>query len=141
MKNTIFILLFLVSFYGYAQSDHHVEDKKSTTHLAHMQASRAQTFYIHNLPPPKLMQGIGQSKMIIQTKSPQTQLYFNQGLNLLHDFWDFEAYRAFKEAIRQDSTAIMPYWGLIQNPGPDEDSIYKHNKTLAIKQLKKLNYL
>ena len=138
MKNTLFILFSLVSFYSYAQSDHRVEDKKGNAHLAHMQASRAQTFYIHNLPPPKLMQGIGQSKMIIQTKSPQTQLYFNQGLNLLHDFWDFEAYRAFKEAIRQDSTAIMPYWGLIQNPGPDEDSIYKHNKTVAIKQLKKL---
>ncbi|MCI4443547.1 MAG: hypothetical protein JHC39_08590 [Lentimicrobium sp.] len=137
MKKTIYFLSFLASFISYAQHDHHVDNIETTQkHLAHLQASRAQTFYIHNLPPPKLMQGIGQSKMIIQTKSEKTQLYFNQGLSLLHDFWDFEAYRAFKEAIRQDSTAIMPYWGLLQNPGPDEDSIYKHNKTIAIKQLK-----
>lgn len=137
MKNTICFLCFLLSFSSYAQHDHHTENiATSHNHLAHMQASRAETFYVHTLPPPKLMQGIGQSNMVIQTKSKQTQLYFNQGLSLLHDFWDFEAYRAFKEAIRQDSTAVMPYWGLLQNPGPDEDSIYKHNKMIAIKQLK-----
>lgn len=32
----------------------------------------------------------------------------------------------------------MPYWGLLQTIGPDEDSIYKSNKSIAIKQLKKL---
>jgi len=123
----------------YAQHDHHVDDnKKNHDHLAHMQASRAQTFYIHTLPPPKLMTGIGQSKMKIETKSEKAQQYFNQGLNLLHDFWDFEAYRAFKEAIRQDSTAVMPYWGLIQTAGPEEDSVYKSVKQQAVKQLKVL---
>ncbi len=35
----------------------------------YMQASRAQTFYIHALPPPKLMTGIGQSEMKSETKS------------------------------------------------------------------------
>ncbi|MGA9639657.1 tetratricopeptide repeat protein, partial [Flavobacterium sp.] len=62
----------------------------------------------------------------------------NQGLNLLHDFWDFEAYRAFKEAIRQDSTAIMPYWGLLQAPGPEEDGVLTGQKKTAVRQLKKL---
>ena len=139
MKNTISILSFFVSFFCYAQHNHHA-DKKETghNHLAHMQAARAETFYIHNLPPPKLMTGIGNSNMVIETKSKQTQLYFNQGVSLLHDFWDFEAYRAFKEAIRQDSTAVMPYWGLLQEPGSDEDSIYTNNKMIAVKQLKKL---
>ena len=32
----------------------------------------------------------------------------------------------------------MPYWGLLQTLGPDEDSIYKHNKITAVAQLKKL---
>jgi tetratricopeptide (TPR) repeat protein len=76
--------------------------------------------------------------MKIETKSDSCQKYFNQGLNLLHDFWDFEAYRAFKEAIRLDSTAIMPYWGYYQMPGPDEDSALSAGKKNAIKQLKKL---
>jgi tetratricopeptide (TPR) repeat protein len=124
---------------AYSQHDHHVDDtKNSHNHLAHIQTSRAQNFYIHNLPAPKLMTGIGQSKMKIVTKSEKTQAYFNQGLNLLHDFWDFEAYRAFKEAIKHDSTAIMPYWGLLQAPGPEEDSVLTSQKKAAIKQLKKL---
>jgi len=126
---------------AFAQHDHPAaaDDTKSNhNHLAHMQAARAQNFYIHNLPPPKLMSGIGQSGMKIETKSEKTQAYFNQGLNLLHDFWDFEAYRAFKEAIRNDSTAIMPYWGLLQAPGSEGDSVLTKQKKGAAKQLKKL---
>lgn len=124
---------------AFAQHDHHADNTTSGhNHLAHMQASRAQNFYIHNLPPPKLMSGIGLSNMKIVTKSEKTQVYFNQGLNLLHDFWDFEAYRAFKEAIRQDSTAIMPYWGLLQAPGPEADSVLTGQKKTAVRQLKKL---
>ena len=131
MKQTLILLTALLPAIAFAQHDHHVDDagKTNHNHLAHMQASRAQNFYIHNLPAPKLMTGIGGSKMKIETKSEKTQAYFNQGLSLLHDFWDFEAYRAFKEAIRNDTTAIMPYWGLLQTPGPDEDSVYKSNKT------------
>lgn len=140
MKHCFAFFCAVLPFFVFAQHDHHVDDnaKTSHNHLAHMQASRAQNFYIHNLPAPKLMTGIGGSKMKIETKSVKTQAYFNQGLSLLHDFWDFEAYRAFKEAIRNDSNAIMPYWGLLQTPGPDEDSVYKSNKELAVKQLKKL---
>ena len=144
MKKTIVFLAFcLLANLAFAQHDHHVEDNKTTeshghNHLAHIQASRAQNFYIHNLPSPKLMMGIGQSKMAIVTKSEKTQAYFNQGINLLHDFWDFEAYRAFKEAIKHDSTAIMPYWGLLQTPGPDEDSVLTSLKKNAAMQLKKL---
>jgi tetratricopeptide (TPR) repeat protein len=139
MKKFLVLPAVLMPLFTFCQHDKHVEDATvKHGHLAHMQASRAQVFYIHNLPAPKLMTGIGNSKMKIETKSEKTQAYFNQGLSLLHDFWDFEAYRAFKEAIRNDSTAIMPYWGLLQTVGPDEDSVYKSTKTNAIGQLKKL---
>ncbi len=138
-KSTLCLVFGLLCQLTFAQHDHHVDDtKNSHNHLAHIQASRAQNFYIHNLPAPKLMTGIGGSKMKIDTKSEKTQAYFNQGLNLLHDFWDFEAYRAFKEAIRHDSTAIMPYWGLLQAPGPEEDSVLTSQRKAAAKQLKKL---
>jgi tetratricopeptide (TPR) repeat protein len=63
------------------------------------------------LPPPPLMQGIGEASLKITTSSDQAQAYFNQGLRLLHCFWDFEAYRAFKEAARLDPSAAMAYWG------------------------------
>ncbi len=140
MMKRLTLLSLLWPLFTFCQHDKHVEDNLTSNHnhLAHMQASRAQVFYIHNLPAPKLMTGIGNSTMKIETKSQKTQAYFNQGLSLLHDFWDFEAYRAFKEAIRNDSTAIMPYWGLLQTVGPDEDSVYKSNKVNAVNQLKKL---
>lgn len=140
MKILLLAPALVLSLCSFCQHDKHVEDhlQPNHNHLAHMQASRAHVFYIHNLPPPKLMKGIGNSKMNIVTKSGKTQAYFNQGVSMLHNFWDFEAYRAFKEAIRNDSTAIMPYWGLLQTVGPDEDSVYKSTKINAIKQLKKL---
>jgi tetratricopeptide (TPR) repeat protein len=124
-----------------AQHEHHKSDDATSdghNHLDHMMASRAEVIYVHNLPPPKLMKGIGNSTMKIETTSEKTQAYFNQGISLLHDFWDFEAYRSFKEAIRNDSSAIMPYWGLLQMPTPDKDSISKSDKENAIKQIKKL---
>src|SRR5580658_6379217 len=66
---------------------------------------------LRDLPPPPLMQGIGDASLKITTKSDAAQQYFNQGLRLLHCFWDFEAYRAFKEAASQDPDAAMAYWG------------------------------
>ena len=140
MNKLLVVPALLLSLFGFSQHDKHVEDnlQHNHNHLTHMQASRAHVFYIHNLPSPKLMKGIGNSTMKIETKSEKTQAYFNQGISLLHDFWDFEAYRAFKEAIRNDSTAIMPYWGLLQTVGPDEDSVYKSNKIKAVEQIKKL---
>lgn len=77
-----------------------------------------------DLSPPPLMQGIGDASMKITTNSEQAQAYFNQGLRLLHDFWDFESYRAFKEAARLDPNAAMAYWGefeALKMRGPAKD--------------------
>jgi tetratricopeptide (TPR) repeat protein len=85
-------------------------------------SASAQTAMVHHhgqdseakfreLPPPPLMQGIGEATLKITTNSEQAQAYFNQGLRLLHCFWDYEAYRAFKEAARLDPSAAMAYWG------------------------------
>lgn len=64
------------------------------------------------LPPPPLMTGVGNSHLKITTRSDSAQRYFDQGLSLLHDFWDFEALRAFEYAARLDTTAAMPHWGI-----------------------------
>ena len=66
---------------------------------------------LRDLPPPPLREGIGDASLKITTTSAKAQAYFNQGLNLLHCFWEFEAYRAFKEAARLDPYAAMAYWG------------------------------
>ncbi len=64
-----------------------------------------------DLPPPPRIEGIGDAYLKITTNSDLAQQYFNQGLRLLHCFWDFEAYRAFQEVARQDPNAAMAYWG------------------------------
>ena len=61
------------------------------------------------------MTGVGDSHFTIATKSQAAQAYFDQGLSLLHCFWDFEAYRAFKEAARLDPDAAMAYWGIVES--------------------------
>jgi tetratricopeptide (TPR) repeat protein len=71
------------------------------------------------LPPDKLlkpiaMTGIGNGSLEITTSSPEARVWFTQGLNLLHDFWDYESSRAFEESVRVDPTCAMCFWGLYQ---------------------------
>ena len=65
------------------------------------------------LPVPLKMTGIGNSYLAV-TASPDAQAWFEQGLNLLHDFWDYESARAFEQGIRVDPNCAMCYWGLYQ---------------------------
>jgi tetratricopeptide (TPR) repeat protein len=57
------------------------------------------------------MDGIGQAHLQVSC-SPEAQRYFDQGLNLIHCFWDFEALRAFREAVRLDPSCAMGWWGI-----------------------------
>ena len=65
------------------------------------------------LPVPIHMTGIGNSHIEIKA-SPEAQSWFDQGLSLLHDFWDYESAKAFEQAIRIDPKCAMCYWGLAQ---------------------------
>jgi tetratricopeptide (TPR) repeat protein len=68
------------------------------------------------LPAPEHMTGIGNSHLAIKA-SADAQVWFDQGLSLLHDFWDYESARAFEQAIRTDPNCAMCYWGLAQAEG------------------------
>ena len=48
------------------------------------------------------------------TASPEAQQWFDQGLNLYHDFWEYEALRAFQQGVRVDPQCAMCYWGIYQ---------------------------
>jgi len=65
------------------------------------------------LPAPLKLTGIGNSHLAI-TATPEARMWFNQGLNLLHDFWDYESERAFEQSVRADPACAMCYWGLYQ---------------------------
>jgi tetratricopeptide (TPR) repeat protein len=65
------------------------------------------------LPAPQKLSGIGNVHIQI-TATPEAQMWFNQGLNLFHDFWDYESFRAFEQGVRVDPQCAMCYWGLYQ---------------------------
>ena len=90
------------------------------------------------LPAPEHMSGLGNSHLTITTGSPEAQMWFDQGLNLLHDFWEYEAARAFEQAVRLDPKCAMCQWGLYQaltfRGGWDA---YSHQALEAAEQLKR----
>jgi tetratricopeptide (TPR) repeat protein len=89
----------------------------------HQTPDYAPAFDVASLPAPPLMTGIGTSEIKITTRSEKAQRYFNQGLNLLHAFWDVEAYRAFREAARADENCALCYWGIYNALGQNSQEM------------------
>ncbi len=134
-KTVLLIFLQVLINSAFAQHDHH-ETSKS---INHVMACRSGVNYIAGLPAPKLMNGVGHSDLKIKTSSELAQKYFSQGVSQLHCFWDFEAYRSFKEAIRIDSTAVMPYWGLLHTILFIDNEEFDAEKKMATEKLKTLS--
>src|ERR1700676_618045 len=63
------------------------------------------------LPVPVRMTGIGNSHITIKA-TPEAQAWFDQGLNLMHDFWEYESAKAFEQGIRVDPKCAMCWGGL-----------------------------
>ena len=63
------------------------------------------------LPAPEKLAGIGNAHIQI-TANAEAQMWFDQGLNLFHDFWDYESVRAFVQGTRVDPHCAMCYWGI-----------------------------
>jgi hypothetical protein len=83
------------------------------------------------LPPPQKLTGIGNAHIRI-TATPEAQMWFDQGLNLLHDFWDYESIRAFEQGVRVDPQCAMCYWGVYQaEKFRHSDSAYFADPALA----------
>src|SRR5581483_5773818 len=83
------------------------------------------------LPVPIRMSGIGNSHITIRATA-EAQAWFDQGLSLLHDFWDYESGKAFEQAIRTDPNCAMCYWGLARAVvfRGEEDKVFA-NQALA----------
>lgn len=73
-------------------------------------------------PIAPLFDGLTGHEMRITTSVPSAQTYFTQGLLLSFGFNHAEAARSFREAIRQDPTCAMCYWGLAYALGPNYNS-------------------
>ena len=84
------------------------------------------------LPAAQPMAGVGNVRFPISGNA-KAQMWFEQGVNLLYDFWDYEADRAFEEAIRADANCAMCYWGLYHA----ETFSHSETKSYAQDSLKK----
>ena len=70
-----------------------------------------------DLPVPQKLTGIGNLHFPISSHNPETQAWFDQAINLVYDFWDYEANRAFEQAIRTDPNCAICHWGLAESLG------------------------
>jgi tetratricopeptide (TPR) repeat protein len=82
--------------------------------LCHMQEMTGAIDDPAKLPPPLKMDGIGNGSIAITAANDEAKMWFTQGLNLLHDFWDYESARAFEQSLRADPKCAMCYWGVYQ---------------------------
>ena len=94
--------------------------------------------YLKKLPAPKKRNDIGNSHLKITTTSKAAQEWFDQGLNLLHSFWEFEAYRCFLQAAKEDPNCAMAYWGICMAlPGKNAESSVE--RQIALKKAQELS--
>ena len=70
-------------------------------------------------PGAPVFKGLGDHHMAISTKVPETQRFFDQGVNLLFGFNHAEAIRSFREAARLDPDCAMCWWGMSVALGPN----------------------
>jgi predicted Zn-dependent protease len=70
-------------------------------------------------PGAPVFKGLGVHHVAISTKVPQTQKFFDQGVNLLFGFNHAEAIRSFREAARLDPDCAMCWWGMSLALGPN----------------------
>lgn len=62
--------------------------------------------------PIPILQGIGTVEFRITCQNPQTQLYFNQGIALVHGEVLRDADRSFYQACRIEPSCPMTWWGM-----------------------------
>jgi len=70
-------------------------------------------------PGAPVFKGLGDHKHPISTQNVSTQMYFDQGVNLLFGFNHAEAIRSFREAARLDPHCAMCWWGVAFALGPN----------------------
>ncbi len=70
-------------------------------------------------PGAPVFKGLGAHQHRITTKNPKTQMYFDQGVNLLFGFNHAEAIRSFREAARLDPDCARCWWGVAFALGPN----------------------
>lgn len=104
----------------------------------HAMPSNPEVVAPETLPVPLKLTGIGNLHFPISSKNPETQAWMDQGMNLVFDFWDYEANRAFQQAIRTDPNCAICHWALAQSLGIHNQEVegYAHNELVKANSLR-----
>jgi tetratricopeptide (TPR) repeat protein len=70
-------------------------------------------------PGAPVFKGLSDHKHRISTSNPRTQMFFDQGVDLVFGFNHAEAIRSFREAARLDPDCAMCWWGVAFALGPN----------------------
>ena len=76
----------------------------------------------NSVAPARILPGMGNLHHQINTKNPEAQAFFDQGLTLVYAFNFDEAARSFKHASLLDPAAAMPYWGMALTLAPSYEA-------------------
>lgn len=106
-------LAFASSAYG------HADDGQAAAHTMGMPAMPSLFAGQADRLGAPVFTDLGAHRMAITTSNPQSQVYFDQGLNLLFAFNHAEAIRSFREAARLDPSCAMCWWGIAYALGPN----------------------
>lgn len=74
------------------------------------------------LEPPEWYPELVSWDPAVSASSKNVQRRVSQGMALIHAGWDFEAYRHFVEAVKEDPDCLMAYWGIalsLANPNSE----------------------
>src|SRR6476619_6382130 len=105
------ILALSLSIWGvFAQDGSSVKSRLDDYKMGH--SHLGEPFDVGPRQKPWRIEGIGKAHFPISTKNPEVQEWFDQGVTLLHSFWDYEAERAFRWCLKLEPDNPMPYWGL-----------------------------
>jgi tetratricopeptide (TPR) repeat protein len=98
----------------------------------HVMPSNPEVVAPEKLPVPEKLTGIGNLHFSVSSKNPKTQVWFDQGINLVFDFWDYEANRAFEQAIRTDPNCAICHWALSESLGIHNQEVrgYAHDELM-----------
>jgi predicted Zn-dependent protease len=69
-----------------------------------------------------LLNHIGDYHVSVTTSNPHAKRFFDQGIIMANGFNHAEADRSFREAVKQDSTFAMGYWGIAYVNGSNYNS-------------------
>lgn len=69
--------------------------------------------------PPPILAGLGRETMAITTASQAAEMYFEQGLRMMHAFNHGEARKSFVAAQKIDPACAMCFWGEAFTLGPN----------------------